>query len=40
MVFDLGSTATPFPLASLVLGGALLWLGLNIRVIPLDEDNK
>jgi hypothetical protein len=40
MVFDLGYTSTPFPLGSLVLGGALLWLGLNIRIIPVGEDNE
>lgn len=40
MAFDLGYIATPFPLGSLVLGLGLLWLGLNIRIIPVGEDNE
>lgn len=33
MVFDLGYTEQAFPLFRVVIGGALLWLGMNLVVI-------
>ena len=35
MVFDLGATQT-FPLFQVLVGGILLWLGINIRIITVD----
>ena len=38
MVFDLGTTEQTFPLLQVIFGGSLLWLGFNLEIVTITED--
>ena len=38
MVFDLGTTEQAFPLIQVIFGGSLLWLGFNLEIVTVTEE--